>query len=357
MRILQIVLGKLIVLGVLCVGILFFFADLEAAYQGLVNYLPFAESPVVQRVIRYVVAAVVVVAAILALLPPLRVGRKKRAIAFQGGHGNVTIQLDTVEASLNRAALKLPEVRKAYVRIHPAEDARKVNITVEVDIDKHPDASVVESSERIDDYLTSCARQYLGPDVVLGVDVKVRRINPGSEDVPVPGPPRSAKDEAREAIPGYLPGAAIEAAETPEQPVAEVGGQPVEADKGPAEELAEAAQPERDTRFAPARGGIEDEEERSPAGYSYIDGDGDEEAPAEPTADETEPKHAEEAETEAGEEAEEKRQPGATAPDMLILPEETESTEGASGPGGPAERDEQEGPDDHTEGPEERRTI
>ncbi len=113
---------------------------------------------------------------IVTLLPQrFREGAVK-TISYPGTHGNVIIQLDSVEANLNRMMSKLPEVKWISVEVDPDEDNGKAKVLAAVKLLKGPGESARETANRVSDRLADTAANLLGVDDITHVDLTVRGI-------------------------------------------------------------------------------------------------------------------------------------------------------------------------------------
>lgn len=115
--------------------------------------------------------------AILTLLPMrYRTGAVK-LIAYPGAHGDVVIELDSVEANLNRVIGKMPEVKWIDVQVAPDEDRGKARVAADVRLIKPPRESARDTANRVTDRLAEVAANLLGVDEVTCVDLRVKGIS------------------------------------------------------------------------------------------------------------------------------------------------------------------------------------
>ncbi len=123
------------------------------------------------------VAGICAAIALITLPPWKRVKHSKNTISFHGIHGDVTIELDSVEATLGRVLARKPEVKKIKVKVTPSEDNRRAVVRAEVLMQKNTGAEGArEISNRIANYLADAAVHILGVEEVLKVDLNVRDI-------------------------------------------------------------------------------------------------------------------------------------------------------------------------------------
>ncbi|MCX5758783.1 MAG: alkaline shock response membrane anchor protein AmaP, partial [Candidatus Hydrogenedentes bacterium] len=127
-----------------------------------------------------------VLVGLIGLLPSGR-RRAHNVISFPGVHGDVTIELDSVESTLTRMVNKMPEVKKIRIRVVPAEDRRRVRVKADVLVYKGASpSSARDLANRITDYLTDTAVNMLGVEDVTTVDLNVRGIVVDARPVPPP---------------------------------------------------------------------------------------------------------------------------------------------------------------------------
>ena len=84
----------------------------EAVYQYVRDY----GKPAFHTYYGVGAAGVLFLLAVFGALPLFKERRPKSTISFPGIHGNVTIELDSVEANLGRVVSKMPEVKKIKVK-------------------------------------------------------------------------------------------------------------------------------------------------------------------------------------------------------------------------------------------------
>lgn len=123
------------------------------------------------------VGAGCVLLGLIGLLPLTRRKKGKKTISFAGTHGDVTIELDSVEATLNRMVNKLEEVQKVWVRVTPSEDNRRAYVKADaVIVKRSAGESTSAITQRVVDYLNDTAVNILGVEDVTKVDLNVRKI-------------------------------------------------------------------------------------------------------------------------------------------------------------------------------------
>ncbi len=224
MRIVHLIVFKLMSLVVLVAGVVLIgmYFNVLQIYDNVTNIV----GPN-WRQIAPVAGAILFILGLLGLLP---LSRRKRpsTISFPGEYGEVTIHLDSIEATLNRIVSKMPEVKKISVRLIPSEDNRKATVTGSLWIYKGSEAAgVSEIVGKVQKHLRDTAINILGvEEIVMGrLDV------PGiivSATPSKPAPPAVPKEAAIVPAPQPAPPAVIqqpgpvqEAPAVEEQPPAE----------------------------------------------------------------------------------------------------------------------------------------
>lgn len=120
---------------------------------------------------RYVLAALILLLGIVVLLSLfVRGARRRRSISFAGMHGEVTIELENVEGTLEKVAEKLPEVKAIAIRLEPTEARSRVLVLAQAVLMKEADSEARQVTDRVQDYIKQHARKILG---VQEVDVRL----------------------------------------------------------------------------------------------------------------------------------------------------------------------------------------
>lgn len=216
----------------------------------------------------------------LIALYPANVRRKHKTISFPGIHGDVVIELDSVEATLNRVIGRKPEVKRIKVTVDPSEDNRKARVTADVVLYKGVGTSAREAANRVSNYVSDAAVHILGVEDVTEINLNVRGIlldaEASSQDLGLhehhaahaerPAEPVAAVNSEPEAAPEPEPAPAPEPVATEPEPVESelVVAEPVpveedlpvlEADPAPARPI------ETEDDFSPVFGAIPRTEE------------------------------------------------------------------------------------------------
>ena len=190
----------------------------EAVYQYVRDY----GKPAFHTYYGVGAAGVLFLLAVFGALPLFKERRPKSTISFPGIHGNVTIELDSVEANLGRVVSKMPEVKKIKVKVTPSEDSHRAVVSADVLMYKGPGgASARDTANRIADFLMDTAVNILGVEEVTKVDLNVRDIivdakrlsvpqvreplakhedHPAPEERPMPGPGEAPRPQSELAL-------------------------------------------------------------------------------------------------------------------------------------------------------------
>ncbi len=169
MKVVHLILLKLLSLAALAGGVLVAVTPVSVLYDSS------AMRALDSTWIRIAIGLGVAVIGLLGLIPCRR-RNKRKTISFPGTQGDVIIQLDSVEATLNRVIGRLPEVKKVAVRAVPSEDGRSVQITAEVLLYKRTGAGARETANRVSEAIAEAAENLLGVEEVTSVDLNVRGI-------------------------------------------------------------------------------------------------------------------------------------------------------------------------------------
>lgn len=168
MRILQTIIQKLACIAVLAGGAALAIFSVSGLYEAVITQLP-EPRPLLRIAIGCVAAAL----AIFALLPLGGGRRRSRELRFNDDTGPVTIQLDPIAASLNKAFNTVAVVKKGTVRLVPNKTADKANIQADVQLLNPADTSVRETSIQLKTYLDELARRVIGAEEVGTVSVNI----------------------------------------------------------------------------------------------------------------------------------------------------------------------------------------
>ena len=115
------------------------------------------------------------VLAFLAFLPRGLRRRSSNEVSFAGAHGEVTIQLDHVESTLEKVVGKLPEVKTIALRVRPLDGPGRVQVTASAILMKDANGDARQITARVSGYIQIHTRKILGLEDVV-VRLKVRRM-------------------------------------------------------------------------------------------------------------------------------------------------------------------------------------
>lgn len=168
MKMVQTVVYKLLALIALAVGSVLVSAPVCPYCQSLVG------SAMCCPYMTYI-GGVLAVMGLIALYPSSH-RRKHKTISFPGIHGDVVIELDSVEATLNRVIGRKPEVKRIKVTVDPSEDNRKAKVTADVVLYKGVGTSAREAANRVSNYVSDAAVHILGVEDVTEINLNIRGI-------------------------------------------------------------------------------------------------------------------------------------------------------------------------------------
>lgn len=167
---------KLVIFGLLIAGCVYLFLNpVSNIYEEGVALLE--QTPLRDNANARQAAAVILGVILLILLLPVRIwpGRKEKNITFAGNHGEVTVDLEPVERTLETVIQRLHEVKRVHdVRLKPIggkkEPKNKVQATVYVSLIKDANADARRITERVNSFIQSHTRRILG---IQDVEVKL----------------------------------------------------------------------------------------------------------------------------------------------------------------------------------------
>ncbi len=108
--------------------------------------------------------------------PKSRKWRKPKKISYTGPHGEVQIQLDTVEQSLNHVLARMPEVKRINVKVDPQDGGRRALIRAEVVLLQRPGQNARALASLVTDYIAETASKLLGLEDLATIELKVTGI-------------------------------------------------------------------------------------------------------------------------------------------------------------------------------------
>lgn len=149
------------------------YLQVDSVWKNIVQNLPAFEF------YRQIIAVLVVLLGLLVLWSVFIRGRKRRrSISFLGAHGEVTIELENVEGTLEKVALKLPEVVDVAIRLEPTEARSRVLVLAQAVLLKDADIEAKQVTDRVQEYLRLHTQKILGvQEVDIRLTVKKFRMN------------------------------------------------------------------------------------------------------------------------------------------------------------------------------------
>ena len=177
MKLLQILAVKLMSLAVLLLGALAVYYRFGNARPHLHRVLGLVDSNsgFLGTLLLILLGLCAVLAGLLGVLPQFK-RRKGQLITFHGAHGDVTIELDSVENSLNRAIAKMPEVKNIDLEVTPTPNGSSVQITGEVTLFKELGVGALSTANYVRETIKMTAQNVLGVNEVNSVAINVRGI-------------------------------------------------------------------------------------------------------------------------------------------------------------------------------------
>jgi hypothetical protein len=216
MRLIQAILWRVLCVALLLLGIAAFYVDLTTLHEFLIARLP-DSAP-----LRWTIGGCLIAAALIGLVPWPKRTRERRKIAFKGAHGNVSIQLDSVEQTLNRATRKIPEAKRVNARITPSDNARNVHIQADVTLRKPASVSAREVEAKVSEFIVDQTKRILGEETAVTadlniVDIIIEDADKAAPDEPAKAPPAEAR--SWEASEESVAGTALEDLEEEEKAI------------------------------------------------------------------------------------------------------------------------------------------
>lgn len=200
----------LLLAGVLLALLHFFGLGLANQAVGALGAKLLTEDTAALSPLGYLVLVVLTVLSAYALLPRIR--RSRGNLIFAGDHGDVMLELDSVQKTLTKVLRKMEEIRDIKVRVTPDEDREKAEIVAEVVLNHVPGLPTREARRRVSHYLYETAVNLLGLEDLATIDLKVVGVR---VDAKATSAEIAAKAAA--AVPASAPLAAPEPEAAPEE--------------------------------------------------------------------------------------------------------------------------------------------
>lgn len=187
---------KLMSLVVLCLGVISLaFAMGISEVTGYVAQIPdqiaqfrdnlpanfdWAKGLLELKILWLVGSIAAIVLGIYGFFPRFSKWKKPKKITYDGPHGQVQIQLDTVEQSLNNVLARMPEVKKIDVTVEPREGGRSALIKANAVLQHQPGQNARAIAGLVSDYIAETATKMLGLEELATIELNVIGINVNS---------------------------------------------------------------------------------------------------------------------------------------------------------------------------------
>lgn len=181
-----------------------FIADLQSK---LPEELSFLREVLTVQGLWFTGSIVAIVFGIYGFAPRSTKWRKPKKISYTGPHGEVQIQLDTVEHSLNQVLARMPEVKRINVKVEPHDGGRRALIRAEVVLLQRPGQNARALASLVTDYIAETASKLLGLEDLATIELKVIGIVVNSK--------KSSKAIRKESLSHTSPVELLEASPTP----------------------------------------------------------------------------------------------------------------------------------------------
>ena len=103
--------------------------------------------------------------------------RRTPRISFRGEHGEMVIELKSIENTLNRVINTLPEVRRARVRVCPEKDGRRVQVRAEVMLQNCADQGLRRTAGLVSECIAEAVGRAMGLEEIATVRLVVKGVH------------------------------------------------------------------------------------------------------------------------------------------------------------------------------------
>lgn len=194
--------------------------------QELPENLAWAKGLLEVRILWLIGSIVAFVFGAYGLFPRISKWKRSKKISYDGPHGLVQIELDTVEQSLNRVLVRMPEVKKIDVHVEPRDGGRSALIKADAVLQHQPGQNARAIAGLVSDYIAETATKMLGLEELATIELNVKAINVNTR--------KSSKEIRKESL-SHSGNAPVELLEAAPKPMAlSAPGQPL--GSGPIEE-------------------------------------------------------------------------------------------------------------------------
>jgi hypothetical protein len=171
MNFLKLMVYYLVCITIVGLGVVFMWFELHEVYEFIATNLSDNDN------VRFGVAVGAIAVGVAGMFASYKARpRQSRKIEFQSRHGYIVIELDSVQASLQKAMSKLPEIKTISLKVYPADNDRKVRIVADAVVLKPPGAGIRETASDLEDKLADAAKRMLGVDDIASLDLKISRV-------------------------------------------------------------------------------------------------------------------------------------------------------------------------------------
>ncbi|MDX9973936.1 MAG: alkaline shock response membrane anchor protein AmaP, partial [FCB group bacterium] len=175
MKIIQTLFVKLMSALVLLLGLVLIFAlftgDFSLIDQAKAEYLSWPAF--VQKMAWAATSIALIFIGGIGLLPVLQ--RRRRQVSFEGPHGDVFYDLDSVEKTIERVVGRMKEVKNIDAHVKPAEDHKRVEVSADVVLNP-TGGSARNAATLVSQQIENAAEQMLGEEGVVKVVLRVKKI-------------------------------------------------------------------------------------------------------------------------------------------------------------------------------------
>jgi len=176
MRLFQLFVVKLLGLAIMIGGGMLvayrFVPEIPAFTNELISYVSPANSPI-DVLILIPVGALLFIAGFFTLIPRIPAKGKRGHITFRGAHGDVKINLDSIENNIHKAVSKMPEVKKIDLKVYPTANGSSVQIIGDVVLYKEAGVGALATSNYVRETVEMTAQSILGVNEVTSVELNV----------------------------------------------------------------------------------------------------------------------------------------------------------------------------------------
>jgi len=179
MRLFQLLVVKLLGLAIMAGGamlVAYRFVPEIPAFRYRFTELVSAENSPIDVLILIPLGALIFIAGFFTLIPRLPAKGKRGHITFRGAHGDVKIDLDSIENNIHKAVSKMPEIKKIDLKVFPTANGSSVQIIGDVVLYKEAGVGALATSNFVRESVEMTAQSILGVNEVTSVELNVRDV-------------------------------------------------------------------------------------------------------------------------------------------------------------------------------------